>query len=61
MSDPMNRLDEAGHADETKKASESKETLPARNEAKAPEKTQVGNPETLCGDGRLDQANAGDV
>ncbi len=61
MSDPMNRLDEASHADKSKKACEAKKALPARYEAKSTEKAQAGNLEKLCSDWRLEQANAGDV
>ena len=43
MSDPMNRLNEASHADKPKKASEPKKALPARNEAETSEKAQAGN------------------
>ena len=53
MSASMNQLHKTSHADKAKEAREAKKTLPARNEAKPPEKAQAGKLEEPYSDWRF--------
>ena len=61
MPEPMNRLDETRHPDKAKETCEAKKALPARNEAKRPEKAQAADLEEFGSGRRLEQAHAVDI
>lgn len=50
VSAPMNQLDDARHANETKETGESKKSLPARNKTQTAKETQARDLKKLCAD-----------